>query len=133
MRQLERIDTQHSMRAQVFNRYRSKLAGVKGIAFPELEEEVRHAGHMFVVWVDPKRRDAIRDALAKKGIQTSIHYDPIHLEPHYRKRFGYKKGDFPTAERLGASTITLPTYSKLSRAKQDHVIRELIQAVQGGK
>jgi dTDP-4-amino-4,6-dideoxygalactose transaminase len=129
LHQLERVHKQHAARVGVFKRYRQKLSGIPGIRFPSLVPRVVHAGHMFVVWVDPKRRDKIREVLNKKGIQTSIHYDPIHLEPYYRKTFKFKKGDFPVAERLGASTITLPTYSKLSTAKQDYVIRELISAV----
>lgn len=123
--QLRRIEKQHAMRQRVFERYEKGLANVSGITSPSLAQGSVHAGHMFIIWVDPKKRDSIRVAMGEKGIQTSIHYDPIHLEPYYRKTFGYKKGDFPIAERLGASTITLPTYSKLTKKQQDYVITSL--------
>ncbi len=129
MHQLKRIEKQHQMRTEVFERYRKMFAGVPGIDFPKLVQNAVHSGHMFVVWVDPKKRDFIRAALLKKGIQTSIHYDPIHLEPYYKETFGYKENDFPIAERLGASTITLPTYSKLTRRQQNYIIKNLVSLV----
>ena len=127
--QLRRIEKQHAMRQRVFERYQKAFAHVPGITFPSLAKNAVHSGHMFIVWVDPKKRDAIRDVMFKKGIQTSIHYDPIHLEPYYREAFGYKEGDFPIAERLGASTITLPTYSKLTKEQQKYVIDTLLSLV----
>ncbi len=128
--QLRRIEKQHAMRQRVFERYQKGFAHVPGITFPILTQGSVHSGHMFVVWVDPKERDRIRDTMEKKGIQTSIHYDPIHLEPYYRETFGYTEGDFPIAERLGASTITLPTYSKLTKKQQDYVIQSLKDSIQ---
>jgi dTDP-4-amino-4,6-dideoxygalactose transaminase len=123
--QLERIDAQHKLRLAVFTRYREGLQNISGLSIPTVVKNSIHSCHMFVVWVDPKKRDTIRAALDKKGVQTSIHYDPIHLEPYYRNTFGYKKGDFPVAERLGASTITLPTHAKLTQKQQQYVIDSL--------
>lgn len=122
--QLERITQTHKRRRGVFHRYARAFTKI-GVSFPHYISHLSHACHMFTIWVDPTRRDEIRVALAAKGIETSIHYTPIHLEPYYRKTFGYKEGDFPNAEWIGASTITLPTYGKLTRAQQDFVIESL--------
>jgi dTDP-4-amino-4,6-dideoxygalactose transaminase len=122
--QLKRIEETRMARRKVFNRYRDAFEGM--IDFPD-EVPGTHACHMFVIWVDPKRRDKIRQKLYEKGIQTSIHYEPIHLEPYYRE-MGFKAGMFPIAEKLGSSTITLPTYA-LSKTKQDYVIKEVLCAL----
>lgn len=127
--QLNRIKTTHAKRVAVFERYIKGFNNTK-IQFPKIVPNSIHACHMFIVWVNPKKRDSIRKALAKKGIETSIHYEPIHLEPYYQKRFHYKKGDFPVAEKLGASTISLPTYSRLSKQSQEYVIKTLKALVQ---
>jgi dTDP-4-amino-4,6-dideoxygalactose transaminase len=42
---------------------------------------------------------------------------------YYRQRFGYKEGDFPVAEKIGASTITLPLYPRLKDEEVDYVIK----------
>ncbi len=122
--QLNRIKKIHTKRAAIFERYIKGFNNTK-IQFPKLVSNSIHACHIFVVWVNPQKRDSIREALAQKGVETSIHYEPIHLEPYYQKRFHYKKGDFPVAEKLGASTIILPTYSRLSKLSQEYVINTL--------
>ncbi len=126
--QLERIDETHAMRRRVFDAYATAFAasGVRFASFPSSEG---HAAHMFVIFVDPARRDGIRGALASRGVETSIHYAPIHLEPYYRQRFGFVDGDFPIAEALGASIITLPTYALLAEREQQHVIDAVVHAV----
>ena len=127
--QLARIDSTHQARLRIFNQYVKAFRGHPGIRFPEVPHNACHSGHMFIVWVDPAGRDTIRAGLARNGIETSIHYDPIHLEPYYRNEFGYSDGDFPVAERLGAATISLPTYPSLSVEEQQHVIDSLCRLV----
>jgi dTDP-4-amino-4,6-dideoxygalactose transaminase len=119
--QVQRIKTTHQKRCEVFKRYEDAFCGK--IKFPE--RTGKHACHMFAILVDPSRRDAIRANLASRGIQTSIHYIPIHQEPFYQKRI---KVSLPVAERFGASVITLPTYL-LTRAEQTCVIKEVLNEV----
>jgi len=119
--QLRRVDATHAKRLAVYKRYEQAFAGK--VSFPK--RTGKHACHMFVIWVDPDRRDEIRAELEGVGIQTSIHYTPIHLEPFYRAR---QKVSLPIAEKLGASTITLPTYH-LTRKQQNYVIKHVLTAV----
>lgn len=114
--QMERIKESHTARTKVFNRYREELLP----RHPQVTG--KHACHMFIIWV--KNRDKIRQVLLDKGIETSIHYPPIHLEPFYQK-LGYEK--LPIAEELGEQTITLPTYA-LTTEEQNHVIKEVNNA-----
>jgi dTDP-4-amino-4,6-dideoxygalactose transaminase len=109
--QLERIEKTHELRKRVYERYAKEFGKTW---------QGTHACHMFTVEVE--NRDLIRKRLQEKGIETSIHYTPIHLEPYYQK-LGYKKG-FPVAERMGERIITLPTYPMTNR-EQDYVIDNL--------
>jgi dTDP-4-amino-4,6-dideoxygalactose transaminase len=131
-RQLERIDEQWKVRRRLWDYYAERFEMVEGVAFPQTVEQGKHACHMFVIWVDPRRRDGMRKALASAGIETSIHYNPIHLEPYYRKTFGYRKGDFPVAERLGFSTITLPLHLKLAKTQQEYVVETVAELLGRG-
>lgn len=119
--QLKRIEQTHAARVDVFRRYEDAFRG--RVAFPE--RSGKHACHMFVILVGPGRRDAIRANLAAKGIQTSIHYTPIHLDPYYRK---ISRVSLPHAEKFGASVITLPTYA-LRKAEQNYVIKHVLAEV----
>lgn len=123
--QLKRVDATHKKRLQVYQNYIDLLKGSVGIKHITPLKNAVHAAHMFVVFVDPKKRDMVREKMYDVGIETSIHYPAIHLEPYYVKRFGYKQGAFPHAELYGASVITLPTYSGLTKKEQKYIIDTL--------
>ncbi|OGM98200.1 MAG: hypothetical protein A2735_00635 [Candidatus Yanofskybacteria bacterium RIFCSPHIGHO2_01_FULL_41_21] len=128
--QMKRINSDWKKRKILWERYKKGLTGVAGVSFPEQVPNSRHGYNMFVIWVEPTRRDILREKLGQAGIQTSIHFNPIHLEPHYKKSFGYKKGDFPVTEKLGFSSITLPLHQKLTKENQDYIvdkIKELLE------
>jgi dTDP-4-amino-4,6-dideoxygalactose transaminase len=79
--------------------------------------------HLFVIRT--KNRDALQAHLTKKGIQTLVHYPvPIHLQPGYSDR-GWKKGDFPAAEKLAEEILSLPMFPELTEEQ----IREVCTAI----
>ena len=71
--------------------------------------------------VAAERRDAFRDALAKEGVGTGIHYPvPIH-EQEAAKFLGYRKGDLPVTERIAREVVSLPMYAELTDAQVEAV------------
>lgn len=75
-------------------------------------EESEPLWHLFVLEVN--KRDALRKFLASKKIPTAIHYPkPVHLVPAFSS-LGYKKRDFPIAERLSKKIVSLPFHQYLS-------------------
>ena len=50
--------------------------------------------------------------MRSKGLGVQLHYYPIHLQNFYKK-LGWKKGDFPNAEKYSYTTISIPLYEKL--------------------
>ena len=73
--------------------------------------------HLFVVAVE--ERDGLRRFLEADGIATGVHYPvPLHLQPAFRS-LPYARGDFPHAERLAATMVTLPLYPGLAEAHVD--------------
>jgi dTDP-4-amino-4,6-dideoxygalactose transaminase len=65
-------------------------------------------------------RQAFRDALATRGIATGVSYEALHLSTLGR-RYGYKPGDLPNAERIAARTVTLPLHAAMSVDDVDRV------------
>jgi dTDP-4-amino-4,6-dideoxygalactose transaminase len=69
-------------------------------------------------------RAGVMAALQAAGIGSGVHYPPIHLFAVYR-RLGWKAGDFPIAERLGRSLLTLPLFPAMVPADVERVAGEL--------
>ena len=67
-------------------------------------------------------RDGFIAAMKEHNIGVGLHYTAAHLFSYYRERFGYKPGDFPHAERSGASITSLPLFPTMSPAEQDRVV-----------
>lgn len=118
--QLDRLDTLHARRQEIVDRYDAGFAGAPGIVRPRAPGKSAH--HLYTLWVDPDRRDAILHTLKERGVAVAVNYRAIHTLTHLRETLGHAPEDFPEAYRIGRSTITLPLYPKLASDQIDYVI-----------
>jgi len=109
------LDKYNSERNRVASLYKGYLEEVDRITFPAVAQDRNHVFHLYVIRVkDPSDRDRLIEYLGSKGIQTGIHYPtPIHLQPCY-KELGYGAGDFPVAEKLASTIISLPMFAGMT-------------------
>jgi len=108
---LRRLAAWNHARDRLAETYRQLLTGVGDLGFQERAPGSTHVYHLFVV--ETGKRDGLREHLHGAGIQTGVHYPvPVHLQPAYED-LGYKQGDFPNAERLAVSTLSLPMFPEL--------------------
>ena len=63
--------------------------------------------------------------LHQRNIGTGVHYRPVHVQPVYRQRFGWRAEDFPNAEAIGERTVSIPLSAKL----RDEDVEDVIAAV----
>jgi len=108
--QMERLDSTWRKREEVAQRYQALLAEVPGLTWPQTLPGVKHAHHLFPVWIVNGRRDEVIAGLHERGIPTVVNYRAIHLLSYFRERFGLKPGAFPIAERIGDAAVSLPFY-----------------------
>jgi perosamine synthetase len=129
--QLARLDRLLAQRQAVAARYGEMLRRVPGITVKRtLASTTRMSWFVFVIHLDPHiDRDRVMEQLESRGIPSRVYFTPIHLEPYYRQRFGFKPGDFPIAERVAASILALPFHSNLSDTEMDEVVDALQSAV----
>lgn len=100
--------------------YREQLTGVGDLAFPASAAEGAHVHHLCIV--ETGRRDALQAHLESCDIETLIHYPlPLHLQAPYRE-LGYRRGDFPAAERAAERMLSLPLYPELPAAHREYVV-----------
>lgn len=99
-------------RLEVARIYDSQLKDLKDVELLYSEKSNLHVYHLYVI--KSKKRDELQRYLAKKGIQTVIHYPkPIHLQEGF-KQYGYKMGDFPVSEFASKSVISLPIFPEIT-------------------
>ena len=121
MGQLARIDTLWDARERLAQRYEAALSDADGVRFPIIPDGAKSARHLFTIWVAPERRDDVLSELQARGIGVAVNYRSVHLLKYYRDTFGFTRGMFPEAERIGDSTVTLPLYTKLTTEQVDYV------------
>ena len=103
--------------------YRDLLGGVGDLVFQREAGYSTHVYHLFVV--ETERRDALRERLEARGIQTGVHYPiPIHLQRAYED-LDHRAGDFPEAEHLAKRTLSLPMFPELRREQIERVAEEV--------
>jgi dTDP-4-amino-4,6-dideoxygalactose transaminase len=128
-RRLERLDADNARRAQLDARYREMLTGVDGLT-PGLTPvpDARLAHHLFTVILEEDvDRARFRDALAARGIQTSVHYPPVH-------RFSIYAGacELPVTDSYGKRSVSLPLFPTMTTSQQDEVMEAVHAAISVG-
>lgn len=126
----------HQLRKQeAFIARREEIAAFYDEAFSELGDLVwtpprphdglnRHVLHLYPILADTTRltadRNTVLSALLAENIGVSMHFNPLHMMPYYRDKYGYQPSDFPNAQRVGECEISLPVQPQISdRDAQD--------------
>jgi dTDP-4-amino-4,6-dideoxygalactose transaminase len=121
--QVERLEEILAQRALVADAYTRRLARLEHVAPPTVAAWVsRMSWFVYVVrlapWLD---RDAVIRGLEERGVPSRAYFPPIHLQPFYRERFGFRPGDFPVSEEMGRRSLALPFFGAMTDAQIDTV------------
>ena len=121
--QLTKLDKHNGTRRQLVAHYRENLLKVPGITIPFADRLEDSSHHVFPILLDQaESRNEFRQQLADRGIQTSVHYPPIHKFSHYCQRFP-EPVELPLTEDLTAREVTLPLHPLLNEADVDEISR----------
>jgi len=129
--QIRRIDELLAKRAQVAAWYNAGLARLELVERPLIAPATtRMSWFVYVVRIKaPANRDQVMAGLAERGVPSRPYFTPIHLQPFYRERFGYERGDFPVTEHLGDVSLALPFSSVMSESQVGFVCEQLAAAL----
>ena len=124
--QMDKLESLNRRRARLVEHYQKKLARISGIKPLTLRPKMKSSWHIFPVYVEAKIFGIDRNRLVKelweRNIGTSVHFIPLHLQPFYQKTYGYKKGDFPVAEKVFSGVVSLPLFPRMTLKDVDDVI-----------
>lgn len=131
--QAERVDELVAKRRRNGIMYSKLLRNIPGITVPVEPKGYTNVYWMYCIVVDKYAygidRDALREALAKKGIETRTFFVPIHFQPPYYAQFADEK--FPVADALCRDGLYLPSASTLTKAEIVHVVAVIRQHAKG--
>lgn len=132
--QLERLEELLEKRDRVACAYSEKLRRIDGISLPFISPRTtRMSWFVYVVRLAATvDRDAVMNRLASEGIATRPYFTPIHLQPFYRRMFGYREGDFPITEEVARRVLAIPFHGKMTHSEINWVCERLEAALANG-
>ncbi len=123
--QLDKLEMFWRRRKEIVHRMRREISEIPGLRTVEDAGDVKSAYHLMPIYLTPKakmKRDEANRAYKDWNVGTGIHFECVHLQPYYRKKYGCKPGDCPVAEEMGANTLSLPLYPKMSDDDVQYVL-----------
>ena len=116
---LPHLDRMNQERRRIADRYLNEITNPE-VILPTVPDFCTQVWHVFGIRC--KKRDALEKYLNSAGIGTNKHYPvPIHLQEGYMD-LAYRKGDFPIAEEISETELSLPIYYGMTDEEIDYVI-----------
>jgi dTDP-4-amino-4,6-dideoxygalactose transaminase len=131
--QLDRLPQLNKARERLAGRYRERLEGIAGLTMPfsRLDGNATSAHHLAVVILpEGMSRPMVRASLLDRGVQTSVHYPPIHHFTAYAA--DVPAGSLPQTNAVADRLLTLPLFAHLRDEQVDEVADAVLAALGGG-
>lgn len=130
LHQLARIEKLYRRREEIAEIYDNSFGKNKNIKIIPKVKDSKHARFLYTIQVDPRKRGEYITKIENAGISIAVHFKPVHLLSYYKNTFGFKEGDFPIAERIGSSTISIPFYPLLTKEETDYIVSTINKITQ---
>jgi dTDP-4-amino-4,6-dideoxygalactose transaminase len=126
--QMQRLEGILRRRAEIAQKYAVRLARSEALLLPSLELSNRRISwFVYVVRLQESHpradRERIIEGMAAKGIACGRYFAPIHLQPAYRN---VAHAPLPVTESIGARTIALPFFNRITDSQLDEVCETLL-------
>ncbi len=131
--QLRKLDKFNECRREIIEQYNEAFSPVEALITPFQEADRQSAWHLYMLRIDldkvQKTRREIFEELRAMQIGVHVHYIPLHLLPYYQNKFGFKRGDFPEAEKYYDTALTIPLFPSMKAEEIKRVIDAVIAVV----
>jgi dTDP-4-amino-4,6-dideoxygalactose transaminase len=126
---LPRLDSYIASRQRAAAFYDNAFAGNPHLLTPTRSADSTHVFHQYTLRLIDVDRDALRNALAEKGIPAMVYYPiPLHMQKAYQDP-RYQTGDFPVAEKLAACVLSLPMHTELDEEQLTYICNHVLAFV----
>ena len=124
---MKRLDKFVKRRHKIAKYYNAKLNGLP-LILPWQFPSAYSSYHLYPILIKSslaaKTQKQVYNELRKNDIAANLHYIPVHRHPYY-ENLGFKKNDFPNAEKFHKEVISIPMYAILKDIHQKHVVKIL--------
>ncbi len=131
--QMKRLDAFRRRRREIVNIYNEAFSNIENVRIPFEADYCDSNFHLYVLLFDFERigtdRAGVMRKLKEHGIQTQVHYIPVHTQPYYQKNFDYKWGDFPKAEYYYKQCLSIPLFPAMTNEDIERVIYQIKEMV----
>jgi len=120
LKKINKIIKKRNFNAKIFDK---KLSKIQFITIPKREKNYTETFALYMAKF--KKRDKLKKYLIKNGVEVKVHYPiPLHLQKPSRL-LGYKRGDFPAAEKQAKELLTLPVHQYLNKSQLNFIIKKI--------
>lgn len=132
--QMDRLEGFLARRAALAELYSLLVKEVKSLKpLGRVSYPHRHAWHLYVIELDLEQLDIDREVflelLKARNIGCGVHYPALHLQPYYKDRWGYRKGDIPRSERLSDRLVSLPLFPDMTEDDVEYVVEMMKEII----
>ena len=111
--QLKKLDKANKIRKNIAKRYFTELKIKNKMPYSN-----DYSYHFY--WIRVKNRIKFMKKMSEKGIETGIHYNPVHLMTYYRNNT-----KLPITEMISKEIVSIPTHPNLNEREIDHIIKSI--------
>jgi dTDP-4-amino-4,6-dideoxygalactose transaminase len=125
--QLQKLKERNNQRRRLTSAYHERLRDLPQLELPFLQAPTGSAYHLLPILLKGRiKRPEFMASLAKQGIQSSVHYPPIHCFSHYRQMWPpLFQHNLPITEEVASRVVSLPLYPAMSMAQLTHVVKAI--------
>jgi UDP-4-amino-4,6-dideoxy-N-acetyl-beta-L-altrosamine transaminase len=127
LNQVKRLDEYVKSRHKIAKYYDNELEDLT-VTVPWQAPDVNSSYHLYPILIKVnlnfKTQRQVYDELRKNDIGVNLHYIPVHRHPYY-EHFGFKKNDFPVAEKFYQEAISIPMHAILQVEHQEYIVKIL--------
>jgi dTDP-4-amino-4,6-dideoxygalactose transaminase len=137
LHQIQQVETRWQRRRIIWEQYNAAFAGLPAQLPAPFEPHARHGLHLYTLLIDPRHAPVTRDqfiaALHRRNIGTGVHYRAVPAHPVYKKRFGWRPADYPNAQAIGDTTVSVPLSARLTEDDIADVIAAVREVLTSGQ
>ena len=132
--QLKKLDLFVEKRRVIATNYDQMFADIDTFTIPKSRNLMDHAYHLYPLQINFEELNLTKseffEKMGKVRINLQVHYIPVHLQPFYKKRYGFNVGDYPLAEKFYDRAVSIPIYPSLTDAAVEKVVENIIDFVE---
>lgn len=132
--QLDKLDQFVLERGKIAKKYDELFSGIDILTIPKTNSLIDHAYHLYPLQIDFEKLSVNKTDFFLKmkhvGINVQVHYIPVHLQPFYKRNYGFTTGYCTIAESFYDQAVSIPLYPSLTNAEVEKVVTDITKFVE---